>query len=260
MKSIRFLPFVGAAALAILPVASSAQVVTLTLIDYAPTQAWTTNSTNGTNTATQNSIAAMQTHTSLPPLFGQNTLELFCVELGQFTAPVNVAQPNYTVLSLSQADSGIPSSQHMETYAGITSLGIGATAADRLSKLYGKIFGTTYNPSGVLATDTLKAAFQLAVWEVSHDDDFSLSNPGAGVQGFYVSGSQSGLYNNAIAQANAWLSELQANYASTAGMALAVLHHPATQDLIVPIPEWSSFAAVFAAVSMALVVRRRRLA
>jgi hypothetical protein len=199
----------------------------------------------------------MQTHTSVPAIYGHTTFEMFCVEVGQQTAPIGVAQSGYQLRPLAQANLGIPSSQTMETYAGITAAGIGAVAAERLSKLYAHVLGTAYTPGTTLNSDTLKAAFQLAVWEVSHDDDFSLSHPGAGTQGFYVSGSGPAIYAAAISQANAWLATLQAGYASITGMELAVLHHDTRQDLIIAIPEPSAYAGIVAAAAMLLVLRRR---
>lgn len=245
-----------ATAAALLPLSSLAQI-SLTLIDFDPNATWTTNSTDGTNTQTQNPIAAMQTHTSVPPIYGHTTFELFCIEVGQNTAPLNVAQSGYQLLPLHQANVGIPLTQTIETYAGITNAGIGAVAAERVSKLYAHVLGASYAPSITLTNDTLKAAFQLAVWEVSHDDDFSLSQPGAGLQGFYVSGSAPGLYNDAISQANAWLTSLQANFNSVTGMELAVLHHVTAQDLIIAIPEPSVYAGLLAATALFATHRRR---
>jgi hypothetical protein len=246
----------AAAATALLPLSSVAQI-SLTLIDYDPNSTWTVNSTNGTNTSTQNAIGAMQTHTSVPPIYGQTTFELFCIEIGQNTAPLNVAQSGYQLRPLHQASLGIPLSQTMETYAGISGAGLGLASAERVSKLYAQVFGAAYTPSLTLVNDTLKAAFQLAVWEVSHDNDFSLGHPGAGIQGFYVTGSNPGLYNDAIAQANAWLAALQANFNALTGMELAVLHHDTRQDLIIAIPEPSAYAAVLAAAAMLAAHRRR---
>ncbi len=238
------------------PQLASAQT-SLTLINYDPGQEWTVNSSDGVNTATQNVIAAMQTHNLVPAINAHSTFELFCVEVGQQTAPVGVTQPNYFLVALAQADTGIPSSQTMETYAGISASGIGAAAAERISKLYAHVFGLNYTPSVTLINDTLIAAFQLAVWEVSHDNDFSLSHPGAGVQGFYVSGSGPAIYANAVNQANAWLFDLQSNYGVIVGMELAVLHHDTKQDLIIPIPEPSAYAAFAGVAALVLTVRRR---
>ena len=116
-----------------------------------------------------------------------DTLNLFCVELGQdaSTSPLS-----YGIVSIAQADMG-RTTNSIDADAGVPISGIGTDAGLKLEKLYGFVF-PTYNNSSALNVDLSaagisgsaaydSAVFQLAVWQVAETDSFgniSLTGPG----------------------------------------------------------------------------------
>jgi hypothetical protein len=241
------------AALALLPPLSRAQTVSLQLLSYSTDNTVTVTVNNGSSSASASDYATLQ-HlgaTGWSPGPGPATLDLFCTELGQL-APSSPA--GYTILSLSSADKA-PNGT-FETLAGVSASGIGALRAQNLSLLYGYEFSGGYNPTSLSTFD--QATIQLAVWKLSHDDNF---NHVDNLAGSYFSASN----NTAlIAATNSLLDAVVANAGTINAMALTVLHSDTDQDYIVPtsayleIPEPATYAAILGVMVMAVVMIRRR--
>ena len=93
--------------------------------------------------------------------------------------------------------------------------GIGSLAASRLSYLFDEHYiSSTLTDWTMNDTTPSLHAFQLALWEITHDSDLDLSNTG----GFTYLDSQTGGTNptrrqNAVALAQTYLDEVEANIA-----------------------------------------------
>ena len=118
--------------------------------------------------------------------------------------------------------------------------------------LYAHKFGTSYNPAAL--SDTDKVGFQLAVWELSHDDNFNLLG-GSGNE-FWVTSP----VDAAITEAQTLVSWVQANAANAPKMQLYALHNDTTQDFLVPIPEPASYALSAGVIALAATWYRRKAA
>lgn len=171
------------------------------------------------------------TVTAQSPLNYPTSLSLFCVEIAQ-----NILLPStgnvFDVLGADQAAqwNGVGPSHSMNISAG----GIGGLRAHRLEVLYAHVFGSFYDPSSL--SDGDRASFQMAVWELSHDSDFNLLS-GSG-NGFWITTPADGT----IANAQALVSWVGANFSTAAVMSLSALHSPtnldpegpALQDFLIP--------------------------
>jgi hypothetical protein len=201
----------------------------------------------------------------------------FCIEIAE-----NVSQSSYTYDSsyLYQASAG-RAGEAGTTSANILSGGIGQLRAARVRYL----FDNFYQSSNLAAwTDSSVNpnihAFQLSLWELSHDDDFSLSSTSGSLYiGDQTTAGDFALRNNAISLAQSWLTNVNGaainqNYASTtfdvfaltsvtgntngAGFQDLVFAAPigSTFSTLLPVPEPSS--ALLALTSSLLLIRRRR--
>ncbi len=186
------------------------------------------------------------------PFTFPSTLALFCVELEQ-----NISLPStgnvFTVLSADQAAMGGP---FAPKGANIPNAGIGSLRAANLERLYAHRFDMGYNPASL--SDTSKVAFQLAVWELSHDDNFDLLN--ASPNGFSITTP----VDPAISEAQAMVTWVQEHPAAPQ-MQLYALHNPTIQDFLTPtsfspIPEPSAYALLIGLVAIGSAMRRRKVA
>lgn len=247
-----------AVALGAIALASSsfAQSITMTLDDYQP-QSPTYSGKAGTGTFDDPAALqyyTVQSQTGNATLFPDH-LDLFCIELAQTVTPHT--QYTFDVLSPDQGSSGGPFSP---LGANIPFAGIGAARADNLERLYAHVFASGYNPATVLDTADKKASFQLAVWELSHDDNFDLKNPSTtSTIDFYVTST-----GNAVDEAQALVTWVQNNPNATK-MDLLALHNGTYQDFLVPtpealaaIPEPSTYALLTGLAALSLTVWRRR--
>ncbi len=186
-------------------------------------------------------------------------LSLFCTELAQSIQlnESNSARRDFTLQSAAQAANIGPVAG---LGANISPTGIGSTRARNLEILYGQVFGQNYNPAAL--SDDGKVAFQLAVWELSHDDDFNLTAIGSNPR-FWVTLPTGATVRG---QAQTWVSAV-ANLAPTANptrMNLSVLHSDVVQDFLIPtaaltaIPEASTYAAILSAIVLGAVLWQRR--
>jgi len=253
LKSLLLL--VSVTALASLPSSASAQSVSLQLLSYSSAYQVHGKVDNGITSREADVFATLQHLSAIswtPAQAGDPaTLDLFCVELGQL-APLSAT--SYTLLPLASADSA--PNDTFETIAGVGAAGIGGLRAQNLSLLYGYEFSSGYTPLSLSALN--QAAFQLAVWKLSHDDNFNHVDV---LAGSYFSAS-----NNAalISATNALLDGVVANAGNFSAMSLNVLHSDTGQDYILPtlvytpIPEPSTYAAILGALVLGVVTFRRR--
>jgi hypothetical protein len=201
----------------------------------------------------------------------------FCIELSE-----SVGESSYTYDSsyLYQASAGRAGEAGTSSLA-ISPGGIGQLRAARVRYLFDNFYQSSNLASWTEnSTSSNVHAFQLALWELSHDNDFSLSN----TSGSLYIGSQTtaGNYtqrNNSIALAQSWLTNVNAagideSYQSTTYDVFALTSVTGNtdgrgfQDLVfaaprgsefstlLPIPEPSS--ALLALSSTLLLIRRRR--
>jgi hypothetical protein len=207
-----------------------AQTLTLTLDSLTPMVAFNGHAGNGNFNAYAgllNFTVTAETGTAYEPA---DKLSLFCVELQQHISLPSTGNV-YSLVNAAQASSGINSGYS----ANIPLAGIGSARVRNLEVLYGHVFGPSYNPGAL--TNIQKSAFQLAVWELSHDDGFNLTS-GNG-QHLWITSTGS-----TVNQAKTWVDWVAANYnnASTPYMELSALHSSTTQDFL--IPSASSFSAI----------------
>jgi hypothetical protein len=231
---------------------ASAQTLTLTLDSVVP---WKAFAGHAGSKSFENEHAGMLNFTVTSqsgPGFGYaDKLSLFCVELQQDIA-LHSQGNVYSIVSAAQASSGI----HAGYSANIPLAGIGTARTSNLEVLYAHAFGTNYNPASL--SDTNKSAFQLAVWELSHDDDFKVTS-GSSTH-FWITD-----HGAAVTEAQTLVNWVKANAATAPKMQLSALHNSTTQDFLIPtmgtfssIPEPSTYALVASLAVMSAVAWRRR--
>lgn len=183
-------------------------------------------------------------------------LHLFCVELEQNITKNTVN--SFQLLSADQAAKGVNTGASKN----ISLAGIGTIRARRLEILYQNVFDPS---TPVNLTNNDRVAFQIAVWELSHDDDFSLnSTPSSSVEfQIDIPAANGAIRNKAWEYVNA-VKALDSN--PLAGrMALSVLHSSTVQDFLIPtttliaIPEPSAYTFMLGAMMGAAtwIIRRR---
>lgn len=185
---------------------------------------------------------------------------LFCMELAQDFNACSTGYV-YTVEGLQFGSSGIGSGLS----ADIRLVGIGSERAVNLELLYAHVFGVTYNTS-ILATLTEKEGFQLAVWKLSQDDGFNLTEPGntSPSKGFWITGSGPLTDVGALGQAQTYLNWVE-NNPNGPLMPLDALHSTTDQDLIIPsssvftqVPENPLYALILGMTAFGFTFQRRR--
>lgn len=204
----------------------------------------------------------------------------FCIELSE-----SISATSYTFDSglLFEASAG-RAGELGTASSNIPTGGIGQLRAARLRYLFDNYYQSSSLSAWTQNSTTPNIhAFQLALWELSHDVDLSLTNTSGSI--FFTGSQGSTLRNNAIALAGSWLADIDQagiteSYVSTnydiwsllsssgnpeggrgfQDIVLAVQKNTPTHDLLVPllpIPEPSS--AVLALVGSVMLMRRRRL-
>ena len=158
----------------------------------------------------------------------QNSFKTFCIEIGQHVGIGNT----YTY----QLDSQIQNYPTSGTGAGTgsgTSGAMGTVKADLLRELYGRYYDT------LGTSDVNNAAFQLAIWEITHDG-YSTANPGQYYTGNVIGTGDfrmtttTGNAGSASTLANSWLASL--NGQGPMNGSLVVLTSPTAQDQITVVP------------------------
>lgn len=238
----------------------SAQTVNMTLVSVTP---WA-NVQGHAGTADFSVTAGLMNFrvdsvSPMPLLPFPMNLSLFCTELAQniYLNESNAARRNFTLQNAAQAANNGPVSG---LGANIPSTGIGSIRTRNLEILYAQVFGQNYNPAA-LSNDG-KVAFQIAVWELSHDTDFNLTAIGSN-PGFWVTSPTSATVRG---QAQTWVSAVAglAGNTQAARMELSVLHSDTVQDFLIPtaaltpIPEASTYAAIMSALVLGAVLWSRR--
>ncbi len=206
----------------------------------------------------------------------------FCIELSQ-----NIGNGTWTYEAghLYQASAGIAGTIGTSS-SNIPVGGIGDLRAARVRYLFDHFYQSsnislwTHN-----STTSNIHAFQLALWEVSHDDDLSLSNTNGSIyfSGGQGSGANAPFRNNVINLANSWLTNISnagvtESYTSTTIDVATLIsvqgtnNGPDYQDLVmgyakgapgydqftqlIPVPEPSSILSIL--FGSLLTLRRRR--
>jgi hypothetical protein len=128
----------------------------------------------------------------------------FCVELAE---PIQATGYTFTAGHIYEASAG-RAGESATASSNIPAGGIGLLRAARLRYLFNQHYQSVRLSewTQTTASPTLHA-FQLAVWELSHDTDLSLTNTSGSI---YVGTQGSTLRNNAIALAQSWLNEISA--------------------------------------------------
>jgi hypothetical protein len=207
-------------------------------------------------TGIYNFTGSNQLNPATPPDFVGN-LRLFCIELSE-TVPSGVATYTLVLPEFGSSSSAVPLGSN------IAPAGIGASRALNLQLLYGNVFGAIGNYATTLTgwSADQKSAFQLAVWELSHDDDYNLAS-GSGL-GFWVTSAPG--TSQSIAQG--WVNAVgldRSNNDLSGQVTLLALHNDTLQDQLIPhaagalIPEPSAVAALLGLGVLGVAGIRRRL-
>lgn len=251
---------------------ASAQTIYLeyqSILPTTPNNQMRVTNTSGTDTNVGNVRVGMQNFQVSLNASGNpfDDIDLFCVELGQFAPENGDGFVEYQVLSGSQANSlGTISNKDIIPDVN-TGSGIGAAAIGRAGDLYGAVFGTSYDVT-VLDTNGKRAAFQYAVWEVTHDDDFLIATKPGGTapspsdNGFYVSGLDQSNLSGIFKQAQDYLDLISGSYTGPS-FNMFVLASAEYQDYLipdtVPVPEPSTYAIFLGGLAGAFALLRRRM-
>lgn len=166
---------------------------------------------------------------------GGRSFYAYCVELQQDFAPANLGMKTYTVGSFSAPQAAALQGLFSTSYAGLNS---------------------AYE----------QAAFQVAVWEITHEKESGAFNVSTNNGSFFFTGlsnleaaGAADLNANFTNQVNGYLAAAS-DYKGPARYQLTRLDHKGFQDLVVAtaVPEPSSYALLLCGmVGMGLIVRRR---
>ncbi|MGJ8656442.1 MAG: PEP-CTERM sorting domain-containing protein [Akkermansiaceae bacterium] len=193
----------------------------------------------------------------------ENQFAAFCIEIGETIAEGNFTYDFESLEGISSGRAGVGGTATSEIPAG----GIGDLAAARVRALFDKYYQSDdLSEWGYSDRSPLAQAFQLAIWEISHDGDLSLSDTSGA---FYIGRQSDGnnTQKNGIDLAQSWLNELSsitADYESQKWdvYALESIGNPGYQDLVFAteigtVPEPSS-ALLLSLGGLATLVYRRR--
>lgn len=157
------------------------------------------------------------------------SFEAFCAELGQGHALTSAGFQTYTVGSF------------------------GGNQADMLQRLYSSSYAS-------LATAQQKAAFQTAVWEITHENASTLGATTGSFQFKWLTDTSTTAEDNAFASlVNGYLNDAK-NYTGDAKYTLTKLSSDTYQDLVTisAVPEPESYALLLAGLGVVVFVARRR--
>lgn len=192
-----------------------------------------------TSSLDQPSSRSLGTRTGGTDTLVPNSFKAYCVELGEYIdyGPVQT-HANVTPLLGGTTNTG-----------GITGpVNFDATRTKNLETLWG-----SYS-SAVLNKDT-SAAFQLAQWEITFDDDLSILNSAGKLYGVDRNLSMSGIQlDTASTIAQGWLADIASGKA-TKRQSLLLLSGENMQDLVTPVPEPGTMLAL--GLGAAAFLRRR---
>jgi hypothetical protein len=178
-----------------------------------------------------------------------SALKTFCIEIGQHVGIGNT----YTYKLDSQLQNYPTSGSGAGTGAG-TSGAMGLVKADLLRELYGRY----YNTLG--SSNVNNAAFQLAIWEITHDG-YSTVNAGQYYSGNVIGTGDfrmtttTGAAGSAMTLANSWLASL--NGQGPKSNNLIVLTSPTAQDQIAVAPAPPAIGLAIAGIITLFGLKRR---
>jgi hypothetical protein len=165
----------------------------------------------------------------------------YCTEIGEF---INAGVNTHDVYDLAGGVTNSGGSTGPVTF--------NATRTGRVEKLYGSFLSQTTNADK-------SAAFQLALWELAFDNDATLLNKntaGGKMWGVDRDSSTAGIQLDAVSTiAEGWLRDIRTG-AATQTQQLLLLSSKGTQDLVTPVPEPATMAAL--GLGIAAVLRRRK--
>lgn len=208
---------------ALLAVAGAASAATTVNITYQGTQGVET-----TSTGTFDYVTGAMSYTTNS---GTSFLA-YCIELAQGYAPSTLGAQTYTVSAYSGVNAGLLQNLFSSSYAG-------------------------------LSTDVQKAAFQTAVWELTHESSSTLSASNGSFSFDFLTATSTAAEDAAfLALTNSYLSAAL-SYTGTAKYTLSQLSNGSYQDLITvsAVPEPQTYAMFLAGLgAVGFVARRRRRA
>ena len=206
---------------ALLAVAGMASAATTVNITYQGTQGVET-----TSTGTFDYVTGAMSYTTTS---GTSFLA-YCIELAQGYAPSALGAQTYTVSTYSGANADLLQNLFSSSYAG-------------------------------LSTDVQKAAFQTAVWELTHEASSTLSASSGSFSFDFLTATSTAEEDAAfLALTNSYLSAAL-SYTGTAKYTLSQLSNGSYQDLITvsAVPEPQTYAMLLAGLgTVGFLARRRR--
>lgn len=203
--------------------------------DYSQNAKFSTDLPGSTGDHNQQTVQFHGVRTGGTDTLVPGDFRAYCVEIGETIGGGIQAHPTVVLLSGATTNGGGISGPVL----------FDATRTAHLQTLWGSFFGA------IGASADLSAAFQLAQWEISFDDDMTLA-AGAGAK-FWVDEEQAQAGITNIAEG--WLADIRTG-AVTNQQTLALLSGQGIQDLVTPVPEPGTVAAL--GLGAVALLRRRK--
>lgn len=152
------------------------------------------------------------TSISNTPITFSNSFAAFCIEIQE---PIGLSSYTHTIVPVEEVSGG-RAGEAGTASSNIPVGGIGALRAARVRALFDSFYvSPTLSDWSHTVQEPKSQAFQLALWEVSHDDDLSLSQTSGSI---YIGAQSRNTQRNGVALAQTYLdsiSKVTASYTST---------------------------------------------